>query len=337
MKNPLDDLFGKYLRGKISPEELRMLRSMIAEMDDHELDRFLSLQWEEYHQLTHRNRVSFETLCGQLGLRPSVAIVSQWRRIVAIAAAVMVPILIGVSLFFYQQNQRLEKFLDEETLIVVGGGDRSEVTLPDGSRIYLNARSTLSYPSQFGYGKRCVALSGEAYMEIAKDPQRPFKVQTSEMEIEVLGTTFNVSAYEDESYLETTLIEGSVAISSRMDPNRRIMLKPNQKAILDKQSGNFKVEETDLRYETAWRRNELVFRSAELSDIFERIERYYGVEITVNTPYIPTEHFTGAFKEDSPLAVLKILQLHYPFTFTFRDNQATITFSTPPQSSKNSR
>lgn len=154
-------------------------------------------------------------------------------------------------------------------------GETYQVRLPDGSLVYLNAASSLTYAtSLIQNGKRVVTLSGEGYFEVAKDKQHPFIVKTDRQEVEVLGTHFNISSYADDAIAKTTLLEGSVKLSA--SGNSRI-LKPGQQAKLYR--GGIQVNETDTDLAVAWKNNEFVVESEHIENIMKMIERWYNVEV----------------------------------------------------------
>lgn len=154
-------------------------------------------------------------------------------------------------------------------------GETYQVRLPDGSVVYLNAASSLTYtPSLIENGKRVVKLTGEGYFEVAKDKQHPFIVKTDRQEVEVLGTHFNVSSYADDEVEKTTLLEGSVKLSAA--GNFRI-LKPGQQARLS--GDKIQINEIDTDLAVAWKNNEFVVQSERIETIMKMIGRWYNVEV----------------------------------------------------------
>lgn len=192
-------------------------------------------------------------------------------------------------------------------------GEQIQVVLPDQSIVYLNAASSLTYPSSFGKLKeRIVKLTGEGYFEVSKDKTHPFIVQTSRQEVEVLGTHFNINAYSDESGTKTTLLEGSVAVSSlrggtTKQSSQSITLKPNQQATLT----NNKIKVADVEAEDAvdWKNGYFMFNSETLESAVNRIGRWYNVEISYDNPEIKKETFFGRVSRYEDLAkVLTMLE-----------------------------
>jgi len=185
-------------------------------------------------------------------------------------------------------------------------GGRYQMRLPDGTNVWLNSASRLTFPSSFSsLSKRKVELSGEAYFEVAKDKSRPFVVKTILQEVEVLGTHFNISSYEDESSVKTTLIEGSVKIVAKNGSDK--ILKPGQQSVLT--ADNITVENISQGQQAlAWKNDQFVFESNDIQYVMRMISRWYNVEVEyVGT--IPENRFGGAISKFENISeVLKSLE-----------------------------
>lgn len=165
---------------------------------------------------------------------------------------------------------------------------------------------------------------GEAYFEVTRNEDKPFVVHTEYLDIEVLGTSFNVYSYERENVMEMALISGRIKIQTCSDPSRVVYLKPNEKALFNKESGIITVEKTDNRFETAWLRGDLVFRSTKLSDVLAKLERRYGVNIHLNDFSLANDLFTGNFDSEYIVEVMDLLERHYDFTYDIRGDDIFI-------------
>ena len=182
-------------------------------------------------------------------------------------------------------------------------GGRYQLTLPDGSKVWLNAASSITYPIRFEGSLRTVKLQGEAFFDIAEDKTKPFIVESNEQQIIVTGTTFNVEAYGDQQTTNTTLVSGSVVINS--NEGHRMVLRPGQKAIL--QGDSFKTEQADIHAVTGWVQGEFVFHYSTLADILPQLERWYDIEVEITS--IPQEEFYAEISRNMPLsAVLKAIE-----------------------------
>ncbi|WP_341835316.1 FecR domain-containing protein [Chitinophaga pollutisoli] len=211
--------------------------------------------------------------------------------------------------------------LDSGQLAYQGGGQAGEVTyntlatprggqfriiLPDGSSVWLNAASTLRFPTAFTGGERVVELKGEAYFEIAKNAKMPFRVKVREMSVQVLGTHFNVMAYDDESSIRTTLLEGAVKVNQgahtlEMRPGQQVSAHP---------AGNMSIQDgVDVEEVVAWKNGYFHFNHESLQGVMRQIGRWYDAEISYEGE-IPDREFGGKIARGSSVKdVLKILEL----------------------------
>ncbi len=196
--------------------------------------------------------------------------------------------------------------MNQNNTIETPRGGRYQMRLPDGTNVWLNSASRLTFPSSFSsLSKRKVELSGEAYFEVAKDKSRPFVVKTILQEVEVLGTHFNISSYEDESSVKTTLIEGSVKIVAKNGSDK--ILKPGQQSVLT--ADNITVENiSEGQQALAWKNDQFVFESNDIQYVMRMISRWYNVEVEyVGT--IPENRFGGAISKFENISeVLKSLE-----------------------------
>lgn len=205
------------------------------------------------------------------------------------------------------------------TLSTPRGGQFS-ILLPDGSRVWLNASSSLYYPTAFTGERREVVLKGEAYFEIAHRPQQPFIVAAGDMQVEVLGTHFNINAYEDESQVRTSLLEGKVRLRSGQANST---LQPGQQASLGRGNGELKIREANMEQVVAWKNGLFQFEKAGIREIMRQISRWYNVEVSYAGK--PTERaFDGKIRRSAELSkVLKILELS-DVKFSVEGNHVTV-------------
>lgn len=193
-------------------------------------------------------------------------------------------------------------------------GGQYSVTLPDGSRVWLNAESSLYFPTAFTGKERSVTLIGEAYFEIAHNTQMPFKVRANNMTVEVLGTHFNMMTYENETLTHTTLLEGSVKVTLNVKGEPVLTLTPGQQALLKKNTDSYSIHNTDVDAVTAWKNGKFRFNGDNIQTIMRQIERWYDVEVSYSGK-IPDGHYSGTIGRDNNLLkVLKIFEagdLHF--------------------------
>lgn len=185
-------------------------------------------------------------------------------------------------------------------------GGQYQLVLPDGSKVWLNASSSLRFPVAFTGKTREVQLTGEAYFEVAKNKEKPFHVNVDRMQVEVLGTHFNVNAYADEGDIKTSLLEGSVKI---IKGNSSGLLKPGQQGVLEKNDNKLKIKNMNMDQVIAWKNGLFQFDRADITTIMREIGRWYDVDI-VYAGKVPLRSFEGKISRDAQLSdVLKILQL----------------------------
>jgi len=250
------------------------------------------------------------------------------------AAAVLIAIL--TSGLIYGRHSLSADFFTKTILrhIVVPYGETKELTLPDGTKVKLNAGSRFTYPETFSKANREVDLKGEGFFEVTKNPQKPFLVHTSSLTIKVLGTIFNLKAYPDDKNIETTLLRGKVQVELKALPEKNIILLPNEKLtvtndLLDQQStythkGSVKpayhikklpVNSVDMIKETAWLSNRIVFTNENFEEVAKQIERKYNVQLIFEDPVLKNEQLSGVLEKESLENALSIMKMTAPFNF----------------------
>lgn len=228
-----------------------------------------------------------------------------WRA-AACAAAVLIAGIIG---YVYGKPQKSEQ------IVKVPVGQRVELLLADGTKVWLNSGSTLVYPNDFGRKSREVSLTGEGYFEVSRDEEREFLVSTSDYDIRVLGTVFNVSSYPSAPF-ETTLLKGSVKVSSK-DGMQSILLKPDQCATAGA-DGSLTITDIPNRDRFSWIDGILTLNNVTFVELMDEFSNYYGVNIVIERPSLADVRCTGKFrKEDGVEYSLKVLTGLVQFDYEF--------------------
>jgi ferric-dicitrate binding protein FerR (iron transport regulator) len=235
--------------------------------------------------------------------------------------------------------------------LTIHPGSKSKVVLPDGSQVWVNSGSKLSYASNFDGKIREVYLNGEAYFEVAKNPQKPFIVHTSGIDIKVLGTEFNVKAFDVEPTIEATLIRGSIEVLKKDDATAgSVLLKPHEKLVfqklleknyysktsLDKQIVkaapadlksliiikpiSLNIPDSDIK-ETAWLKNKFVFEDETLANLAVRLERWYNIKINIQDQNLSAYRVSGSFVDETAEQALNELKLLIPFNYKIKNNE----------------
>lgn len=201
-------------------------------------------------------------------------------------------------------------------------GGQYHITLSDGTQVWLNAASSLTYPNQFVGNKRIVELRGEAYFEVSPDAKAPFIVKSAGQEIEVLGTHFNVMAYNDEQAVATTLLEGSVRVSHSQS-TKSILLKPNEQSVLSANK-EFQITKVNPLIAVSWKNGDFIFNNENLESIMRKVARWYDVDI-VYTKGVEDIYFSGMVSRSRNLsAVLEMLQSSEKITFKIEGREVKV-------------
>ncbi|MFA6702702.1 MAG: FecR domain-containing protein [Dysgonamonadaceae bacterium] len=187
------------------------------------------------------------------------------------------------------------------TTISCAYGDKSSIILPDSSRVWLNSGSKLTFNSDFKNGRK-VLLEGEAFFSVSKDKNNPFRVKTTDVDIEVLGTEFNVKAYAEENSVSTTLVEGSLKISSKF---QHTVIKPDQKLLFDKGSKKMIIQKlANTSIDTEWKDGHFAFRNESLGELAPKLERWFDVDIIFADEQVKNRRFTGILRRENILEAI---------------------------------
>jgi transmembrane sensor len=226
----------------------------------------------------------------------------------------------GQLVYTILENKSGQSKLAFNTISTPAGG-QYQVTLPDGTKVWLNALSSLKYPTAFIGKYRTVELTGEGYFEVAKNKNKPFKLKTSKQEISVLGTHFNVSAYADDAEIKTTLVEGGVAVKN-FSPLAIGLLKPGQQAVFH--HSGFEVSNVDVEEYIAWKNGFFMFNNEGIKEAMQKLARWYDVDIEYVGDFDGI-YFGGSFSKNNSLQeTLKILESTDKFKFKIEGRRIKI-------------
>lgn len=201
-------------------------------------------------------------------------------------------------------------------------GRQYALVLADGSKVWLNAASSIRFPTAFVGSDRKVEITGEAYFEVTHDASKPFHVAVNDMDVQVLGTHFNINAYGDEANVKTTLLEGSVLVTSK-SLQRAAVLRPGQQSVLNA-SSLLVNKDVDTDEITAWKNGQFVFNSTSLEQLMKQISRWYDVEVEYKG-IIPQERFTGIVSRTSNLSEVLNIVKQAGIKFEVEKNKITVT------------
>lgn len=355
-ENRIIELLTRKMAGETSEEELHELEELLSEHPDalYTEDIFTQI-WnskvkeEDSDYFYKKHKKKYQDQFESKENSETFTVRESWfkqHRFVA-AAIIMLLVLIGSGYFILSSASNTGGAKSEYTNIVAGKGIRKVITLPDGTKVWLNGDSKLSYNSKMKEGEnRMVSLTGEAFFDVAHDKEHPFIIRTDKVSIKVLGTAFNVSAYPNDKKCETTLLRGSIELTVNDDSKQKFLLKPAEKfALINEEKEKMpkngihqskggtlviehltlvKVANKEYVAETSWTDNKLIFDNESLEEITAKLERWYNVQITISSQSIGKYRFTGAFENETVEQALTALQIIKSFNFKINQNDITI-------------
>ncbi|NLY23658.1 MAG: FecR family protein [Bacteroidales bacterium] len=300
------ELLHRFFEGKTSLDEERQLRHWLTESEEnekillHERMTYDALLFTPQKEKNRRKRLFAFT-----------------PRVISTVAAVALLIIAG-GLYLYDRSSHQEQY----NTILVPPGQRINLILADNSNIWLNANTTLRYPTQFSRKNRTVYLDGEAYFEVSKNRKKRFIVKTGLGDVKVTGTSFNVEAYSQFERFETSLFEGGVDIFN--GEKKLTSLKPNEKTVIE--NGVYSTSEITNTDKYLWRHGLIAFDSKKLEEILLTLEKYFAVEIQINANQLPQHTYTGKFRQsDGVDYALRVLQKSIHFSYQ-RDEKTGIIY-----------
>ncbi|MEQ6119945.1 FecR domain-containing protein [Reichenbachiella sp. MALMAid0571] len=254
---------------------------------------------------------------------------SSWKGMSKIAASVAMLLLAGWLWYGNGLNNLLPSEFENSTLVtkVSPYGQKTTVKLPDGTMVVLNSGSTLKYKKEFDDSFRKVELTGEAIFDVVKDPARPFTVHSGTLSTTVLGTFFNVRAYNDESQIRVSLAKGKVVVNNTGQTNQlnNYYLEPGQEVTYHKVKKTIEKRKFDIDQVFAWNKGIIVFESVRMKTVLKELERWYGVSFKV-TGESQEWNYTGKFEKQSLENVLRNLSFSQRFEFTIENKEVEIKF-----------
>jgi len=227
-------------------------------------------------------------------------------------------------LVYKNNNKVLSKEKISYNSIIIPKGGEYNLTLSDGTTIWLNSNSKLRYPTKFSGKERLVELEGEAYFDVSKNKDFPFVVKMNDIQIKVLGTSFNVNAYNDEKEIITTLVEGKVEVNDKLR-NRKEILNPKDQFVINKHNGDFKKTHVDTDIFTAWKNGRFVFQNEKLEDIMIRLSRWYDVEVFFLNNECKKIRFSGDLaRYEDFCSVLEMIEFTNKIKFSIKDRSVMV-------------
>ncbi len=352
------ELLSKKLSDEITDGEAEELSYLLLEDEEcrHQYN-FFKTYWVQDQEQYSNEDLMFQKIKDKIGVADDADTTTVkehkigkfsmfWRSIAAIT-------LLGVFsyiIYYYVElasNKNLKANLETTS---TPSRSKSKIYLSDGSVVTLNSETVLRYPASFNGATREVYLSGEAFFDVAKDHAHPFIVHAGKMNIKVLGTAFNVKHYDNDAKSETTLIRGAIEVTMADRPSDRIILKPNEKLILNSEilkqrkatahltatpayTGSSNYALTSLTHlktndtmivETSWINNKLVFKDEPFNELANQMERWYGIKVRFKNDNVKDYHFTGVFENESIVQALDALKMIETFDYKYKNQTVYI-------------
>jgi transmembrane sensor len=319
------DIIKRYLNGQTSDLEAIWVEELFAgAAENQELHKLLQEEWsitdaEKEIRLDHL----LDKIHHIIRLKEIEKQRSASRRFIQIysriAAVLLIPILLAGLWYYFTTapitGNQIE--LPVKSTIYAPLGSRVAFNLPDGSTGYLNSGSSLTYSMPFAEN-RSVVLQGEAWFDVAHDENHPFEIGALTSAVKVLGTSFNICAYEDQDFIEVVLAEGSIEfLANATSP--AVHLKPDERLVFNGEKIN--IEKTDPAKYQGWTEGKLIFRGDNMAEVARRLERWYNIEVEVADTDLNDYIFRATFEDDSLMEVLKLLSMTSPIRFTISPRQ----------------
>jgi ferric-dicitrate binding protein FerR (iron transport regulator) len=308
--------------GKYSKEEFLEMKEIISQTSDKDLEHLMHEAWLKETMLPTMpesvgKRIKADLLLYATAQSKGSKQIRKWWSVAAVA---IVFILAGSSLLYFNDKGTIHQ---NPFIVRIDKGQKASIVLPDNSNVYLNAETELEYDPD-NKKQRKVYLSGEAYFDVERDEDRPFIVDLGELQIEVLGTSFNVQTYKNEDIIEASLIAGSIRLTGKHF-TESYYLRPMEQVIYSKEDATLRIIRFDSQQELGWMDNRLVFTSEPLYKIIHTIERWYGVRIDLQCPEIREDLMSGTFYDEELADVLEAIKIQYKVNYTIREREVIIS------------
>lgn len=307
----MDERIIKYCTGELSAEEEREL---LTEAQDDEQLRARIVEYQHLHTLIGLQAAAADVAEGKakyilfkknMNRQHRIHFLRTWSRVAAIFL-----LAFGLSWFAFSYWHTQVSMSATMQEFYTPAGQRAELVLPDGSKVWLNADSRLTYPSVFSKERR-VTLTGEAFFRVAKNAEMPFIVSAQNLDIKALGTQFNVRSYPETKKTEVYLKEGSVRSYFPLHEDKGYVMSPGQ--LLTEENGKFIVKKMDPD-ELLWMEGIYVFKGQRMEEIVRKLELYYDVDIIVRNPNILDYKYVGKFRQrDGVMTILRVIQRIHHF------------------------
>lgn len=320
----IEEILPRYCSGEATLEECQIVEGWIQQSEDnYQIVKRIYAIDQVMGTIQMESQVNTEKALASVNSRMSkihspVTLLTWAQRV---AAILFIPLLIAFGIQYFVPRTETAQMIEIKT----NPGMTTTVDLPDGSKVYLNSESSLIYPSVFSKEKRNVQLRGEAFFEVQKDTEHHFVVSgPHHTQIEVLGTSFNVEAFERDSFVSTTLVEGKVRFAYLKDQQpAAVVMKPGQKLMYNTYLSQTKLIETSGETETAWKEGKIVFRATQLPEALRMLEKQFNVTFVLSNDRLREEAFNGSFTNQRLERILEIFKISSNIKWRYLDTRNT--------------
>ena len=330
--NRLYDLYSKYLKNNCSKEEAAELLKILEDPDNDQFIKTIAFKsWDEINddgQINDQNKRIMYALDHKAGANKREPVKKHFlenklnKLFIRTAAVLFIPLMLySIYLTLNIRNKKIDHILTQT--IEVPSGVRTNLSLPDGSHVWLNSGSVFKYPTSFNGRLREVELTGEAYFDIARDPDHPFIVRTGLVDIEVRGTKFNVINYLDDPQIEVILESGEVRLfyESNNKENSILLSEPGEKGVYDKSLRTTTVKRVDIDKYTLWKNGILIFRDDPMNEVVRKLSHKFNADIKLQSPAINEYVYTATFIDESLIQILELLKMSAPLDYTIMNQK----------------
>ena len=322
----MEKQFSKYLNSTCNPVEFaEVLNAICSDDNKDKVSTEILKLWEDTLSTAIENKENSQLLDKihhRIALEESKTIARRftlYRNLLKVAAVLIVGLMTTTTIFYNKPEKQLYSGIIET--VTTPYGARTSFKLPDGSEVWMNSGSTISFPKQYA-AIRNVELTGQAYFKVIKD-RKPFVVKTRLGAIEVMGTSFDVKAYTDETFV-TTLVEGSVKVSN--NSNQIATLKPGQQSIIST-ANEFSMKEVNTELSTSWKEGKLMFVKEPFANVAKALERWYNVKIELQCGKLKKLGYTGTIEMETFGEVLELINTTTPIKYKFEKNTRVLKIS----------
>lgn len=317
----LKALINKYMSGKIKVDDFKQLQRVTHKVTDEELSSTLETLWMESGSkpmdVSTKKEVQ-ETLERQL-IVPQRKAFFKWKNI---AVAVALPLLIFSTIYLYVTPRMIP---EQQFVVESAKGQKTQIYLPDGTKVWLNSNSHISYNSNYNQNNRTVSLRGEAFFDVEKNEESKFIVDIGDVTVTVHGTAFNITAYENDSIVSISLNRGKISIEETDSHYQIASLTPNQEIIVNRNDLSSELRSCDAELNSLWTQNRLKLEEATTEELFKKMEHWYGVNISVSN-INPNNIYSVTIKTESLREMLDLINKLTPITYTINGEEVKVTY-----------